>query len=115
MTLSPEQATALAGALVAAVLAFLEYLRRQLADNTKKTEQAKTAANNAEQTSNGRLTEQIRLNQNLQAENFHLRRLLDALEMDQQGLAALSNARARLETLRAMRPDSAAANKEQIP
>ena len=106
MTIPSELMLTMITALVGAIVAFLEYLRRQLADNTKKTEAAHDAATNAEATSNGRLTEQIKLNQGLQAENFHLRRLLDALEMDQQGLAALSNARARLETLRAMRPDT---------
>ncbi len=45
MTLSPEQATALVGALVTVVLAFLEYLRRRLAENTRKTEQIQAQTN----------------------------------------------------------------------
>lgn len=101
-----ELVTALVAALVGAIVAYLEKIRRDLAQNTAETQRAQAAAKAAEQTSNGRLTEQIKLNQDLQRENYTLRRLIDALEMDQAGLAALSNARARLEALRVMRPGS---------
>ncbi len=47
MNLSPDQATTLVAALVAAVLAFLEYLRRKLAENTTETKQAKEKAESA--------------------------------------------------------------------
>jgi hypothetical protein len=49
MNLTPDQATALLGGLVTAVLAFLEYLRRKLVENTHETRQAKHKAHEAEQ------------------------------------------------------------------
>lgn len=113
MTIPSELLLTLVTALVGAIVAFLEYLRRQLADNTAKTEQAKKAAASAEATSNGRLTEQIKLNQELQRENYVLKRLLDVLETEQDGIKALTAARAKLEMLRVMRPDSATPDKEQ--
>jgi hypothetical protein len=102
----PEILTPLIVALVGALAAFLERIRRDLAANTAATQQAQQAAAKSEQASNGRLTEQIKLNQDLQRENYTLRRLIDALEMDKSGLEALAIARARLETLRVVRPGS---------
>ena len=55
MNLSPDQATALIGALVAAVLTFLEHLRRKLSENTEKTEAAKVAAEGVQQATFDRL------------------------------------------------------------
>lgn len=55
MNLSPDQATTLVAALVAAVLAFLEYLRRKLSENTEKTEAAKVAAEGVQQATFDRL------------------------------------------------------------
>jgi len=71
--------------------------QNDLKANTEKT-------NRIEHQTNGRLAEQIKLNMDLQRENYALRRILDALDMDDMGQQALTVARARVETMRTMRP-----------
>jgi len=78
--------------------------QKDLQENTVKTVEI-------EKQTNGRLAEQIKLNMDLQRENYALRRILDALDMDQCGQEALTVARARVETMKAVRhgdPDRAA-------
>jgi hypothetical protein len=113
MTLPPEVFAALVslalvviGGIGTLVKVLIDRLTKELEKNTAITVQAKEAAAAAESTSNGRLSEQIKLNQELQQKLYLLQRLIDALETDPAGLHALSIARARLETLRVMRPGS---------
>lgn len=115
MTLPPEVVGALIslalvviGGVGTLVKVLIDRLSDELKKNTAITVQAKVAAAKAEETSNGRLTEQIKLNQELQRENYTLRRLIDAMEMemDPDGLKAIAIARAKLETLRVIRPGS---------
>jgi len=70
--------------------------QKDLQENTVKTDQI-------EKQTNGRLAEQIKLNMDLQRENYALRRIFDALDMDQAGQAAMAVARARVETMKAVR------------
>jgi hypothetical protein len=69
--------------------------QKDLQENTVKTDQI-------EKQTNGRLAEQIKLNMDLQRENYALRRIFDALDMDQAGQAAMAVARARVETMKAV-------------
>ena len=78
--------------------ALLLQQRQELQANSAKTE-------TIEKQTNGRLAEQIKLNMELQRENYMLKRILDALDMDAGGQQALAVARARVETMRTVRPD----------
>jgi len=85
------------GAIATTVIAYLEKIRRDLADNTKKTDQI-------QQQTNGERTKLLNQLVAKDTELYEVARLIDALEMTAAGRAALDEARARLNSFKRYPP-----------